>query len=87
MNLFVFARFEVVKLPSALALEGVVLRFVPIDTTIIKIESLDFVFREVEWNKLHRTAYNAPFQVVDILRSDIIQAVREHYNMHRALLF
>jgi hypothetical protein len=78
--------FEVVKLPGALTLEGVVLGLVPIDSAIIEIIALNPISWAVEWHKLYGATYDATFEVVDVLGRNVVQSVSEHNDVHRALL-
>ena len=61
--LFILARLQIVKLPSALALECVVVRFIPVYSAIIKVKSLNSVLWSKEGYKFNCTADDATLLV------------------------
>ena len=68
LRLLIGLWFKVIKLPCALLLKLYFIGLVAIDTAIIEVETLDFIYRLDKWHKLNRAADDAALLIGVSLR-------------------
>ena len=66
MPLFVFLRFEVVKLPCALTLECHIVGLIAVDAAVVEVETLDALLGSLGYGHKHRLAADDAVFVIGV---------------------